>query len=562
MLDIRGGGDMVLTLLHIIGSLGLFLLGMKIMSDGIQKTAGHRMHAVLNFMTKNRFTSVLTGFSITGLIQSSSATTVMAVSFVNAGLLSLIQASGVIMGANIGTTVTGWIVAIFGFKFNISAISLPVIGIGLPFYFVKRFRKESIGEILMGFGILFLGLSMLKDSVPDIRNNPEVLAFLTQYTWKGISSFWLFVSVGTVLTVIVQSSSAAMAITLTLAYLGWIDFQTAAAIVLGENIGTTITAYLASLNANTNAKRASRVHTLFNVLGVVWMMFFFRLFIRFIDFIVPGDIEGQDGITSHLAMFHTMFNIINTALFIGFIKQLAFLATKLVKPGKLESLTEYDFPYIATSLQDTPELNILKAEVELKKMFQIVEDMFSAFLTVFDNPKKKMKNEVEQLKEMEEITDRMQEAISLYLVQCSNENLTESSAQNVTAMIRIVDELESIGDSCYNLILLTQRKYDKKIKFSPEAIEALKPYKAAVMEFLKFNQSKLNTPFSDEDLRNAYNLEKKIDTFRDSLKRLSRKRLKGGAQVKAELLYLDILKHIEHIGDFSLNISKALRMIG
>ena len=552
---------MVLTLLHIVGSLGLFLLGMKIMSDGIQKAAGHRMHSVLNFMTKNRFTSVLTGFSITGLIQSSSATTVMAVSFVNAGLLSLIQASGVIMGANIGTTVTGWIVAIFGFKFQISAIALPIIGIGLPFYFVKRFRKESIGEILMGFGILFLGLSMLKDSVPDIQRNPEVLAFLSQYAWKGISSFWLFVSVGTVLTLIVQSSSAAMAITLTLAYMGWIDFQTAAAIVLGENIGTTITAYLASINVNTNAKRASRVHTLFNVLGVVWMMFFFQIFIQFIDIIVPGNIEDPEGITSHLAMFHTMFNIFNTAIFIGFIRQLTFLAKKLVKPSKHDKLTGYEFLYIATSLQDTPELNILKAEVELKKMFQIVEDMFSTFLTVFDNPEKKMKNEVEQLKEMEEITDQMQEALSLYLVQCSKENLIESSAQNVTTMIRIVDELESIGDSCYNLILLTQRKYDKKIGFSPEAVEDLKPYKAVVMEFLKFNQSKLNEPFSDEDLDNAYNLEKRIDKFRDILKRLSRKRLKGGAQVKAELLYLDILKHIEHIGDFSLNVSQALRMI-
>ena len=552
---------MVGSILQIAGSLGLFLFGMKIMSDGIQKAAGNRLHSVLNFMTKNRFTAVATGFTMTSLIQSSSATTVMVVSFVNAGLLSLTQASGVIMGANIGTTITGWIVTLFGFKLKIAAFAIPIIGIGLPFYFIKKMGKESIGEILMGFGILFLGLSLLKDSVPDIRSNPEILEFLSRYAWRGLPSFFLFILVGTVLTFIVQSSSAAMAITLTIAYAGWIDFQTAAAIVLGENIGTTITAYLASLSTNTNAKRAARVHTLFNILGVIWMAFIFQLFLKFIDVIVPGEIGGKDGITSHLAMFHTMFNICNTFLLIWFVPQLTFLAKRMVRVTKSEEPEEYNFPYIATSLQDTPELNILKAEMEIRKMFDIVEKMFSMFLLVFNNPEKKMKNEVKELRRMEDLTDRMQEQLSQYLVLCSHENLNDRSLTNVNSMIRVIDELESIGDSCYNLILLSQRRYDKKIPLHPAGIELLEDYTSTVKEFLKFNRKNLNKELSEEDLEKAYKLEKKVNNFRDSLQKESRKRLKNGSDIKGELLYLDILKHIEHIGDFSLNITEALKVI-
>ena len=274
---------MISTTLNILGSLGIFLFGMKVMSEGIQKTAGNRLRSILAYMTQNRFTGVITGFITTCLVQSSSATTVMVISFVNAGLLTLTESIGIIMGANIGTTITGWMVAILGFKFKITTIALPSIGIGLPLIFSKVIKRKNLGEIFVGFGLLFLGLKFLKESVPDIKNNPEVLEFLKSYTDLGMVSVLIFVVVGVFLTIIVQSSSAAMTITITMAFKGWIDFPTAAALVLGENIGTTITAYLASLGGNYHAKRASRAHMIFNLLGVTWMLISFSIFVLAFD---------------------------------------------------------------------------------------------------------------------------------------------------------------------------------------------------------------------------------------------------------------------------------------
>ena len=319
-------------------------------------------------MTANRVAAIFTGFFITALVQSSSATTVMVVSFVNASLLSLTQAIGVIMGANIGTTVTTWIVSIIGFKFKISAIALPVIGVGLPFMFSKFKKRRDIGEILIGFGLLFLGLMFLKESVPNIKNNPEILEFLKNYTNLGFLSFVIFVIVGSILTVIVQSSSAAMAITVTMAFMGWIGFETAAAIVLGENIGTTVTAYLASLGTNVNARRTARAHFLFNIFGVIWMAFIFRYFTQFILKIAPWDSSLQINLPLNLSLFHTVFNIINSLIFIPFIKPFAKLVEKLVKPKASDLSKEYTFKYIKTGLQDTGQLNIQSAKSELNKM--------------------------------------------------------------------------------------------------------------------------------------------------------------------------------------------------
>lgn len=549
--------ETVSLVLKIIGSLGLFLFGMKMMSDGIQKTAGDRLQKILNFMTGNRVTAVFTGFLITALIQSSSATTVMVVSFVNASLLNLTQAAGVIMGANIGTTVTGWLVAILGFKVEIIIIALLAVGVGVPFLFIKNFGRKPLGEVLIGFGILFVGLSMLKDSVPDIKNNPEILQFLSHFTGKGFGSYFIFVFVGTVVTIIVQSSSAAMAITLTMAFSGWIDFPTAAAIVLGENIGTTVTAFIASFSANTNARRAARIHTIFNVFGVIWMAFLFNPFIRFIDFLVPGSMDSRVGITSHLAMFHTMFNICNTLLFIWFVPQLAAVSKRLV--AMKETLSgKYSLPYISTGLQHTPELMVIKAQSEIVKMAEIIGKMFASFVHVFLNPKKKLGNDIESLKTLEDFTDDMQEEISGFLVQCSADNVNDKTMQNITAMMRIVSELESIGDSCYNLMLLSQRRYDKKIKIPDEALEEIEPYIKLVQRFLEFNKERLNKPLSDEELHQAIDLEQKIDNERDVYKKSSRKRLKSNGHVKGELLTIDFIKHLEHIGDHSLNISQAL----
>ena len=550
----------LITVLNIIGSLGLFLFGMKIMSDGIQKAAGHRLQNVLGFMTGNRFAAVATGVLITGLIQSSSATTVMVVGFVNAGLVSLRQAIGVIMGANIGTTVTGWIVALLGFKFKIAVIVLPALAVGLPLRLSKRLGKQDWGEALTGFGLLFLGLDLLKNSVPEIQSNAEFLQFMAQLNNLGPLTFIIFVAFGTILTIVVQSSSAAMAITLTMAFSGWIDFSTAAAIVLGENIGTTATAFIASIGTNINARRASRVHMLFNVFGVLWIGILFKPFLALVDLIVPGAPTGG-AITAHLAMFHTLFNVTNTVLFIGFVRQLESLVKKLTRPKADEEERAYQLKYISTTLQDTPEMNLMNAKMELSRMAGIVQEMFSRFLEVFRNPNKKMGNQVAELKEMEDYTDRMQEDISIFLAQCARESLTETSAANVSAMIRIAHELENIGDACFNLMVLARRRYDSRIKFDPSALDDLNPYSVKVAEFIEFIRKHLNEHLSRAELETAYLYEDDVNRFRTRLKDEAQDRLQTGADVKSELLFIEMVRQIEHMGDHALNVAQALRQI-
>jgi len=551
----------IILIFKLLGALGVFLFGMRVMSEGIQKVAGKRLQSILNYMTANRFAAVLTGFFITSLVQSSSATTVMVVSFVNASLLSLTQAIGVVMGANIGTTVTTWLVSIIGFKFKITAIALPVIGVGLPFMFSKFKKRRDIGEILIGFGLLFLGLMFLKESVPDIKSNPEVLEFLKNYTDLGFLSFVIFVFVGSVLTVIVQSSSAAMAITVTMAYMGWIGFETAAAIVLGENIGTTVTAYLASIGTNVNARRTARAHFLFNTFGVIWMALIFKFFTQFILNIAPWDSSLQVNLPLNLSLFHTIFNIINSLIFIPFIQPFAKLVEKLVKPKESDMSTEYKLQYIKTGLQDTGQMNIQTARAELDKMVGVIDDMFNTFLEVFRNPDKKMGSSVEKVKDMEDLSDQMQVEITKYLVECSKEDLSERSVMNLNAIMRIVNELENIGDSCYKLMLLTERKYNNNIQLHTKAMEEFNDFTSLLVESMALYKLRMNEHLEKQVLDLVYKLEVKMNNLRDNLKKATQYRLQEGSNVKAELLYLDLLKHFEHIGDNNLNIAQALRQV-
>ena len=551
----------IYSILKIAGSLGLFLYGMKVMSDGIQKTAGDGLQKILNYMTMNRFAAVITGFAVTALIQSSSATTVMVVSFVNAGLLNLTQAIGVIMGANIGTTVTGWIVALIGFKFSITTIALPAIGIGLPLVFSKKLGKQDLGEALIGFGILFLGLDFLKNSVPDIKQHPEYLEFLSHFADLGILSYLIFVVVGALLTVIIQSSSASMAITLTMAYSGWIDYSTASAVIIGSNIGTTITAYLASIGTNTNAKRASRAHILFNIAGALLVLAVHSPLLKLVDIIVPGNPLAGTGIPEHLAMFHTLFNLFTTGIFMWFVPQFAAIVERIVPESEDEFEKKYELKYISTGIQDTAELNLMKAKSEISKMAGITEDMFERYQTIFSSPDKNMGKEVKKLKEIEDFTDQMQEQITSYLIECSSEGLNEFGMKTSTAMIRVVNELESIGDSCYNLIILAERRHKKNIEINDAGLKALAPITKTVSDFLGFIRGSLDSPFTEEDLQKAIKLEIKVDKQRKSLKKDARKRIQKGSNVKSELLYLDIVKHIEHIGDYSLNIAESLKQL-
>jgi phosphate:Na+ symporter len=556
--------EMIIQVLHIIGSLGLFLFGMRTMSDGIQKAAGERLQSILNYMTRNRFSAIMTGFLITAIVQSSSATTVMVVSFVNAGLLQLTQSIGVIMGANIGTTITGWIVAILGFKVDIAALALPAIGIGFFLMLVKKLDKKDLGETMIGFGLLFMGLSFLKDSVPDISKYPELLEAISKLSGMGLLSYFIFIVTGALLTIIVQSSSAAMAITLTMAYAGWIDYPTAAAIVLGENIGTTVTAYLASVGTSVNARRASRAHTLFNVFGVIWMTPLFGVFLKLVDYIVPGDVYGVSAtmaLPAHLAMFHSMFNIVNTIVSAFFIKQLAAIVSRLVpEDGSLP--TSYSLKYIRATLQDTPEFYLLTVKRELSRMADIISDMFNRFWDFFSINEKHFGDEVEVQKKMEDLTDKMQEEITKFLSQCSLDNMNQVSAKNVYSMIRITNELESIGDSCYNLMILAERRSKQHIVINQEALDKLLPYVDLVKQFIRFIRSHLNEHLSSENMAVAVKLEEKINKMRNTLKQSASKRLQDGSNVRSELLYIDIVRHVEQIGDHSLNITQSLNRLG
>ena len=545
------------------------------MSEGIQKTAGSRLRNILAYMTQNRVAGVFTGFLTTCLVQSSSATTVMVVSFVNAGLLSLVQSIGIIMGANIGTTVTGWLVSILGFKFKIASIALPSIGIGLPLVFSKVTKRKNLGEIFVGFGLLFLGLKFLKSSVPDIKNNPEVLQFLASYTDLGILSVLIFILVGVILTITVQSSSAAMTITITMAFKGWIDFPTAAALVLGENIGTTITAYLASLGANYHAKRTARAHMIFNVFGVVWMIIAFSFFISFIDYIVPGDPyiikELSPGIPNplfdpvtipiHLSMFHTLFNIINVGLLIWFVPQIASIVEKMIKPSKEENEEEYNLEYFSTGVQPVPEIAILEAKKEVINMSALMIQMLNLFRSTFKE-KESIKDTIHIAKENELKSDQMQEEISTYLAECTKHELSLESSQEAAAMMRIVNELESIGDSTLNLFLQIDRLSDKLQLTEDIKGDVLEMYDK-VIEFIKWNDSFILNDIksmTQEDIDKSIKYERGIDKLRNVLLDSSRKRLSEGAIPKSELLFMDIIKHLEHIGDYSLNISQALEL--
>ncbi len=552
---------MILMILRIIGSLGVFLFGMKVMSDGLQKSAGQKLQSILNFMTQNRAMGVLTGLFITSIIQSSSATTVMVVSFVNAGLLSLTQAISTIMGANIGTTVTTWIVSYLGFKVDIAAIAVPIVGIGLPFMFAKQKKYRDFGDFLIGFGILFIGLGFLKSSVPDVTHYPGTQEFLSTLSSYGIWSYLLYVAAGTVLTMIVQSSSAMMTVTVAMAFKGWLDLPSAAALCLGENIGTTITAYLASLGANVSARRAARAHTLFNVFGVLWMSLVFNQFLYLESKIVPWEWGTRANFPLDLALFHTMFNAVNTLILIWFVPQFTWLVERLVKPSSRDKDTSYKLQYISAPLQDTADINVIEAKKEMEKMALIVENMYDETMNIFNNPDKKLGDKVEKIKDTEALTDQMQVEITRYLQQCAQDSLSETNYTNLNFLIRIIHELENIGDCNYNISKAIQHKYDKKIQLNHQAIDDIGKLAKLTKSFLDKVLSHISSSINAEELKQAYELEGIINELRRSVHKASRSRMQKGEDVRSELLFLDLVKYLEHIGDNCLNIMQALNQI-
>jgi phosphate:Na+ symporter len=548
----------VSTTLSILGGLGMFLFGMRIMSEALQKLAGERLRRVMRAMTGNRFIGVGTGFLVTCLVQSSSATTVMMVSFVNAGVLTLIEACGLIMGANIGTTTTFWIVSYFGFKFSLSALALPIIGLAMPLLFSRQDRFRHFGEFCTGFGVLFLGLMFLKDSVPDIQNHPEVLEFVKDYSGSGLGSILLFFGLGVVLTLVVQSSSVAGAITLTMAYKGWIDFPTACAITLGENVGTTVTANIAAISGNLDAKRAARVHFFFNIIGVLWAVTLFGPFTRFIDYVIPGNANLAAEIPLHMAGFHSLFNIFNTGLLVWFIPQLAWLATKAVPERKApaQEHVDYDSPLVP----HTGELNLAEGEREVERMGEITRELLEGFGDILNGPPTDLDSRVERLRALEQESDRRALEATRFFLRCTASGVSADAMARITSMVRVVAELEEICDGGYRLGLLAERRHRKQREFSAEVLKQIQDFSRLLAQFMDFYSSRLVSGVAVADMEVAYQLENQIDTSRKLLRKEAVRRMQiNGATIKTEMLYIDMLNLLENIGNHSLNVLQALR---
>ena len=571
----------ILQIFTLLGALGMFLYGMNLMSSGLQKSAGDRLRTLLSAMTSNPFKGVLTGLSITSIIQSSSATTVMVVSFVNAGLLTLAQAIGVIMGANIGTTVTAWLVSWLGFKSDISILAVPLMLFGFLFSNSKKDKRKNIGELIVGFSLLFLGLSFMKESVPDLGQTPEVLEFVRSWSGHGFGSVLIFFALGTILTLILQSSSATMAITLIMLSMGWIPFDMACAMVLGENIGTTITANIAAAVGNTQAKRAAMSHTIFNVFGVIWALILFVPFLELIGniielfglpnpaaegFVVTGP-DTASGIAAlyGLSMLHTLFNTINTFVLIWFIRYIERVVVWLIKtPANQESDT-FRLKYISAGPLATPELAIEQAFDEIIHFAQISKNGLSyAKSAISEKDSDKFEELRGKLIKYEEISDRIEYEIAAFLNDVSASQVSENTSLEIKAMYKIIGELESLGDSGEAISRILSRRNIHRKSFDEETIKQLnnmadaveKAYNVMITNLLAAHNGTLT------DITNAYSAEERINNLRNYLRDKEIEDLENSRKnYQTSVYYMDIINELERMGDFVINVSQDLERV-
>ena len=569
----------ILQVFTLLGALGMFLYGMNLMSSGLQKAAGERLRGFLSAMTSNPFKGVMTGLGITTLIQSSSATTVMVVSFVNAGLLTLAQAIGVIMGANIGTTVTAWMVAWLGFKADISILAVPLMLLGFLFSNSKKDQRKHVGELIVGFSLLFLGLSFMKNSVPDLRETPQVLEFVTAWSAHGFGSVLLFLAFGTILTLVLQSSSATMAITLIMLSMGWIPFSMACAMVLGENIGTTITANIAASVGNTQAKRAAMSHTIFNVFGVVWALILFRPFLRLVGnitanlfglpnpamdgFVVNGANSPESTAALYgLSMLHTLFNTINTLLLVWFTGLIAKIVTWIIKAPKNQEKEIFKLKYISAGPLATPELSIEQAFEEIIHFAKISKNgALYAKEAVNEADTDKFETLRGKLVKYEEISDRIEYEIATFLNGVSAEEISESTSLKIKAMYKIVGELESLGDSGETISRILSRKNIHKKQFDADSIKNLNVMADAVVAAYDVMIDNLKAAHETQlmDVANAYNAEEHLNTLRNNFRDAIIEDIDNGDKnYQTSVYYLDIINEYERMGDFMINISQDL----
>ena len=569
----------ILQLFTLLGALGMFLYGMNLMSSGLQKAAGERLRGFLSAMTSNPFKGVMTGLGITSIIQSSSATTVMVVSFVNAGLLTLTQAIGVIMGANIGTTVTAWMVSWLGFKADISILAVPLMLFGFLFSNSKRDNRKNIGELIVGFSLLFLGLSFMKESVPDLRQTPEVLEFVTAWAAHGFGSVLLFLAFGTVLTLVLQSSSATMAITLIMLSMGWIPFDMACAMVLGENIGTTITANIAASVGNTQAKRAAMSHTIFNLFGVIWALALYRPFLQLVGYItemlfglpnpaaegfVVTDSKAVDGTAAlyGLSMLHTLVNTINTLLLVWFTKLIAKAVCMIIRAPKNQEKEVFKLKYISAGPLATPELSVEQAFNEIIHFAQISKNgAVYAKEAVSEADTDKFEALRGKLVKYEEISDRIEYEIATFLNGVSAEEISESTSIKVKSMYKIVGELESLGDSGETISRILSRKNVHKKNFDAETVKNLDAMADAVLAAYDVMIENLSAAHKGDlqNIANAYNAEDRLNNLRNNFRDAVIEDIdNGGKNYHTSVYYMDIVNEYERMGDFMINVSQDL----
>lgn len=551
--------DLIVNIFSLVGSLALFLYGMKTMSEGLEKFAGDRLRSILAAMTRNRVMGVFTGVLITALIQSSSATTVMVVSFVNAGLMTLTQSIGVIMGANIGTTVTAWIISAVGFKVNIAAFAIPMLAIGMPLMFSKKGDRKSIGEFVFGFSFLFMGLSFLQESATAMNIGDIVARMLAGVPQDSFLTILLFVLVGTIVTMVVQASAATMAITLMLFGMNipGFGFEQAAALAMGQNIGTTITAFMASLTANTQARRAAFAHMFFNVFGVVVVLIFFYPSCRAVSWFVEDFMGGGNDLFK-LSAFHTAFNIVNTLLLVGFVKEIEKFVCRVL-PMK-EQDQEYRLKFISGGILSTAELSILEAEKEVhnfgercRKMFDFVPELMNI------TDKGDFKKLFERIEKYENITDKMEIEIASYLGKVSEGRLSDASKIQIQKMLRQISELESIGDSIYNLgRTLNRHQQHCQEQFTPEQKQHMSTMLSLLGGALDEMLNRMDISAFNKDMTCSLNIEQEINSYRTQLKNQNLDDVNSGVYgYQIGVFYVDFISECEKLGDYVMNVIQA-----
>ncbi len=594
-----------LEILTLIGSVGMFLYGMKLMSEGLQKAAGNKLRDILALMTNNKFLGALTGIFITALVQSSSATTTMIVSFVNAGLISLQQSMAVIFGANVGTTFTAWIISLFGFKVDIATFAVPLFAFGVPLLFMKKSSYTNWGEFLIGFALLFLGLDYLNHSVPDLQANPAVFDTLRRWSDMGFWSVLLFALAGMLLTMVVQASSATFAIALIMCSKGWVSFDLACALVLGGNIGTCITPIIASVSGNVMAKRAAAGHLLFNILGAIWMLALYNPFIKFISWITNGcvgdpnalyaftetadptlvasladgtidkSIEANAAVATQfasmqyfvsfgLSMYHTVYNLVNIIIMIWFTNFYVKAVTFLV-PSRRENNLEDDgkshLEFISGGLMSTSELSILQAHKEIVlmsdrtyRMHEMIQRMYS------ETNQDEFSSLFLRVQKYESISDNMEVEIASYLSKVADGRLSDESKHSIQAKLREISEIESIGDSYYNMARILQRRNENNIVFTQSMNENF----AAMFDLVRTAYDRMAAILKDNgqhmgDLKMTLNLEQNINEMRNNLKEQNIIDLNEGKYEYATgSAYMDLIVECEKIGDYIVNVVEAL----